>query len=100
LIRLIGIWPNHSGHDLLDEVLKRFKNTPASGKGRSLHESLSIIKHRVPLRLRRRVGPPLQDRLANLLLSRDRRNRLCFAEPHNDILAGIRINVKGREPQR
>ena len=53
----------------------------------------------MPLRLRRRLGPLVKDQLANVLLSRDRRNRSCFAEPHNDILAGIRINLQGREPQ-
>jgi predicted AlkP superfamily phosphohydrolase/phosphomutase len=95
----LGMGPNHSGHDLLDEILRRFEKTPASGNGRSLHQTLGVIKYRLPLRLRRRLGPLVRDRLANIFLSRDRRSRLCFAEPHNDILAGIRINVKGREPQ-
>jgi predicted AlkP superfamily phosphohydrolase/phosphomutase len=94
----LGMGPNYSGHDLLDEVLKRFEKAPALSKGRRLHGTLAVVKHWMPLRLRRRLGPLLQDRLDSLLLSRERRNRLCFVEPHNDILAGIRLNVKGREP--
>jgi predicted AlkP superfamily phosphohydrolase/phosphomutase len=94
----LGMGPNNSGHDLLDEALRRFEKTPAVGEGRRLYRTLGVIKHWMPLRLRRRLGPLVQDQLANILLSRDRRSRRCFAEPHNDVLAGIRINVKGREP--
>ena len=94
----LGMGPNYSGHDLLDEVLRRFEKTPASGDGGRLYRTLGAIKHRTPLRLRRRLGPLVKDQLANVLLARDRRNRSCFAESHNDILAGIRINVRGREP--
>lgn len=94
----MGMGPNYSGHDLLDEILSRMEKAPSTS-GKRLFEALEKLKHRIPLKLRRRLGPLLKDQVVNVLLSDARSNSLCFAEPHNDIMGGIRINVRGREPK-
>lgn len=94
----LGMGPNYSGHDLLDEILRRLEKAPSTPGGRLL-ATLDAVKHRIPVRLRRRLGPLLKDRMVNVLLAEARGNGLCFAEPHNDIMSGIRINLRGREPQ-
>lgn len=94
----MGMGPNYSGHDLLYEILSRFEKAMSTSGERFL-AALDQIKHRIPLRLRRRLGPLLKDQVVNVLLAEARGNRLCFAEPHNDIMTGIRINVRGREPK-
>jgi len=93
----LGVGPNYTGHDLLDEALRRFEKSPQTAGGR-LHDLARIARHWIPLRVRRYVGPWVKDRFEDALLTRDRASRSCFVEPHNDVLAGIRINLEGREP--
>jgi predicted AlkP superfamily phosphohydrolase/phosphomutase len=89
------------GNRILDDVLRQFEQSKASG-GVGLLGILSRTWNALPsgvrglLRpLRARFGP----QIFQSLTSGDRSSRKCFAIPTQDQCGGVRINLAGRESQ-
>jgi predicted AlkP superfamily phosphohydrolase/phosphomutase len=101
-----GMGPHHDGVHLLEEVLTRLDASYENGQPDrtlllsrltssakpALRKAAEAI--RVPPRIRAAAGRRLRGDLPHL-----RAGRRFFLEPNNSVYGGVRLNVKGREPQ-
>jgi len=91
-----GIGPHNDGTFLLKEILSRLQTAPPTSR----QELLKILKHiwgMMPTRLKSRV----RRRARNLIQKTESvsaRDQDFFAVLTNDNCGGIRVNLKGREP--
>lgn len=97
-----GMGTNVTGSVLLDEILLRLEGFEVpEGRNavrRFVHASWLAMPMAVKdmlAPLRERLWPGLRDRL----LVTDRTRRKCYEVRNNDATGGIRLNLKGREPE-
>lgn len=91
-----GMAAHYDATFLLDEVLRRLDGRPASA-GQRMLRALKPIWRSLPQRWRD-AGRGLADTADETTKVADRRQRRWFLIPTNDNCAGIRINLRGREP--
>ena len=91
-----GMGAHYDGTFMLDDVLRRLDGSKIPDSTKSLR-MMQRLWHKMPGELRTQLMP-LSDRFYDALAGRGRSKRRCFVVPTNDNCAGIRINVKGREP--
>ncbi len=97
-----GIGPHYDGTSLLDEVLRRLENVAPSPWTR-LRDASAGLRRTLPWRrllpsAMRRSGRALAGGFEGSALARDRRERTFFPLVTSTKCAGIRINLRGREP--
>lgn len=92
-----GMNAHYDATHLLDDVLRRLTDRPASLARRTLDHARRAWQ-RLPLSFTERFRTIAQrvDRAPDVA---DRSARACFAVPTNANCAGIRLNLVGREPQ-
>jgi predicted AlkP superfamily phosphohydrolase/phosphomutase len=111
-----GMGPYYHGSHLLNRVLDRLgvndpgRNTGSAsprGKGRPFRERVWHARHVLPQRWRDRVKARLPPQLVNVARTRaqppsrpspDLALKRVFQVPSSNMTAGLRINLKGREP--
>lgn len=96
-----GLGPAYSGTHLLDEILMRLEGIRSPRKRQSFAQALVALWTRFPQGLRAALTP-LQKRLwpelKAKLVQPGKSRRKYFEIIINDASGGIRLNVKGREP--
>ena len=90
-----GMRPNYAATYFLDDILRGLAHSPKT-RG-SIYRVLNQAWELVPLPMRKLLKP-LQNRVREDLLGGDRATRACFQVPNNGVYGGIRVNLKGREP--
>ena len=98
-----GMGPHYDGTFLLDEVLRRLDGV-APPPSRWLRDWSVWLRHALPWRhllpTRMRLsGRKLARELEESTLVRDRRRRTYFQIATSSVFGGIRINLRGREPE-
>lgn len=96
-----GIGPAYTGTHLLDEVLMKIEGRASPRKRQSIAQTMVSIWTKLPRDLRT-VLTPLQKllwpRLKSGLVQPGKANRRFFEIIVNDATGGVRLNLKGREP--
>ena len=92
-----GMAAHYDGTFLLDEVLRRLDGMAPAFEHRAV-QALVPLWRMLPQRWRTAVRGLVTVVDESTRLS-DRRRRTCFVVPTNDNCAGIRVNLRGREPQ-
>lgn len=96
-----GIGPAYTGTHLLDEILMRIENKPSPHKRQRLATRMVAIWSRMPQFVRTTMTPlqkALWPKLKSRLVQPNKARRKYFEIIINDASGGIRLNVKGREP--
>jgi predicted AlkP superfamily phosphohydrolase/phosphomutase len=96
-----GIGPAYTGTHLLDEILMRIENKPSPHKRQRLASTMVAIWSKMPQFIRTAFTPmqkALWPKLKSQLVQPNKANRKYFEIIINDASGGIRLNVKGREP--
>ena len=100
-----GMGAHYDGTYLLDEVLRRLEvAAPRIREWERLRKASVWLRYTVPWgwilpsRLRK-LGRGLAENVEESTFVADRRERIFFQVPTNDNCAGIRINLRGREPE-
>jgi predicted AlkP superfamily phosphohydrolase/phosphomutase len=86
-----GVGPHYDGDHLLDEALARVEKKLRFGRSLTLIERASYL-----VRAAERPKPPIAGRVRRWPA---RAFRKSFRVPNNEAVAGIRINLVGREPR-
>ena len=90
-----GMRPNYAATYFLDDILRGTSKSPKT-RG-AIYRVLNQAWEFLPLQVRDMLKP-LQNRVREDLLGGDRATRACFQIPNNGVYGGIRVNLKGREP--
>jgi len=97
-----GIGPGYTGTHLLDEMLLRIEGLKSPRRRQSLAQSMVASWTRMPQAVRTRLTP-LQKRLwpglKAGLVQPGKGRRQFFEIIINDASGGVRLNVRGREPE-
>ncbi|MBV9310704.1 MAG: hypothetical protein JOZ73_07725, partial [Solirubrobacterales bacterium] len=103
-----GIGPHNDGTHLLPEILRGFDRSYGGGGRRSLkHRALARAWGGAPRPLQARLAPPVARRLQqrpataahDYETEEQRRAQRFFVSPNNFVVGGVRINLRGREPE-
>jgi predicted AlkP superfamily phosphohydrolase/phosphomutase len=97
-----GIGPAYSGTHLLDEVLLRLEGRNSPRRRQGLAQAMVAAWTRLPQAMRTALTPLqklLWPKLKANLVQPGKASRKYFEIIVNDASAGVRINLKGREPQ-
>jgi predicted AlkP superfamily phosphohydrolase/phosphomutase len=92
-----GMSAHYDASYLLDEVLRRLERKPAPASRRLLDEARRWWK-KLPLSVTERFSG-IAGAVNRMPDEADRRERKCFVVPSNANSPGIRLNLKGREPE-
>lgn len=91
-----GMDAHHDATHLLDDILLALEGEQAT-QGRRWMERAQKMWKTLPLAVTESFGPVARH-VRRLPEAGDRRRRRCFAVPTNANSGGIRLNLKGREP--
>jgi len=97
-----GIGPAYSGTHLLDEILLRLEGRDSPRRRQGLAQAMVAAWTRMPQAIRTALTPVqklLWPKLKANLVQPGKASRKYFEIIVNDASAGVRINLKGREPQ-
>jgi len=95
-----GMGANYSGNFILDEVLLARDKMRLSAGRRVLAGATDALERVTPGFIHRRVAPIYGGLRQGMGLPlREFRHRTCFRTRSNEIAGGVRINLKGREPE-
>ncbi len=97
-----GMGARYGGTHLLDEVLRQLDDTRGTSL-QPLRQSIRWARSALPWRRLlpsrlRAAGRALAGSMTESSYATERRNRTFFQAPTNDNCAGVRINLRGREP--
>src|SRR5262249_27920734 len=96
-----GMGPSYTGTHLLDEVLLRLEGASSPRRRQHLAERMVAAWTRLPRGLRALLTPlqkALWPKLKGTLVQPNKAKRRFFEIIINDAAGGVRINVRGREP--
>lgn len=97
-----GIGPAYTGTNLLDEILMRIERKPTPERRQRFASKLVALWRKAPQFVRTRLTPlqkKLWPKMKSKLVQPNKQDRKFFEIIINDASGGIRLNVKGREPQ-
>jgi predicted AlkP superfamily phosphohydrolase/phosphomutase len=97
-----GIGPAYTGTNLLDEILMRIERKPTPRRRQRFASKLVALWRKTPQYVRTNLTPlqkKLWPKLKSKLVQPNKKDRRFFEIIINDASGGIRLNVKGREPQ-
>lgn len=92
-----GMGPNYTANFYVNDMLRSFGQRTAS-PALSAIGALRGLWRSFPEPLRKRVNRRVLKLKENTVTVAERRRRIAYALPHNDISGVVRINVAGREP--
>jgi predicted AlkP superfamily phosphohydrolase/phosphomutase len=97
-----GIGPAYTGTNLLDEILMRIERKPTPRRRQRFASKLVALWRKMPQGVRTNLTPlqkKLWPKMKSKLVQPNKQDRKFFEIIINDASGGIRLNVKGREPQ-
>lgn len=97
-----GIGPAYTGTNLLDEILMRIERKPTPRLRQRFASKLVLLWRQMPQFVRTNLTPlqkKLWPKMKSKLVQPNKHDRQYFEIIINDASGGIRLNVKGREPQ-
>ena len=97
-----GMGPAYTGTNLLDEILMRIERKPTPRRRQRLASKLVALWRKMPQYVRTNLTPlqkKLWPKLKAQLVQPNKQDRRFFEIIINDASAGVRLNVRGREPQ-
>ncbi|MGI9318799.1 MAG: alkaline phosphatase family protein [bacterium] len=97
-----GMGPAYTGTNLLDDILMRIERRPTPKKRQRFASILVALWRRAPQFIRTHLTPlqkKLWPKMKATLVQPNKKDRKFFEIIINDASGGIRLNVKGREPE-
>lgn len=96
-----GMGPAYTGTNLLDEILMQIERRPTPRRRQQLASRLVLLWRKMPQSLRTKLTPlqkKFWPRIKSTLVQPNKEARRFFEVIINDASGGVRLNVRGREP--